>query len=159
VRQRNLLESIRESLTASQSESLTASLQSQKGYGRIPASILRDARLSPIARLVYAELAMWVFQGNMARRGQRAIANAIGIRQMTVSAAIRQLVELGHIRIANRELVRLGLINSKQANHSRGIYELLSPVFGSKQRDGITEVVSSPRGDRRFVAVGTEKIA
>ena len=157
VIRRNLSESIRESLTASQSESLTASLRAKTNYGRLPASVLHDPRLGKTAKLVYAELALWVFQGNVARRGQRAIADAIGVRQMSVSEAIRQLVQAGHIRIANRELSRRGQMSATQAKHCRGVYELLSSVFGSKQRDGITEVVSSPRGDRRFVSLGTER--
>ena len=157
VKRRNLSESIRESLTASESESLAASLRAQKNYGKLPASVLHDRRLSKTARLVYAELALWVFQGNVARRGQRAIANAIGVRQMSVSTAIWQLMEAGHIRIANTELWQRGLMSTTQAKHCRGVYELLSSVFGSKQRDGITEVISSPRGSRRFASLGPEK--
>ena len=157
MRQRNLSESIRESLTASQSESLTASLAAQKGYGRTPAGVLHDPRLSPVAKVVYAELALWVFQGNIAKRGQRAIAEAINVRQMSVSAAIAQLTACGHIREANQEMLRLGMITEAQAKHSRGVYELLSPLFGSKQGSGIDKVVSSPRGDRRIVAAGEDQ--
>jgi hypothetical protein len=158
LKRHNLSESIPESLTASEGESLTASPRANKRYAKLPASVLRDRRLTGTAKLVYAELALWAFQGNVVRKGQRAIAEAIGARQMTVSTAIRQLVDAGHIRNANRELSRRGQMSATQAKHCRGVYELLSPVFGSKQRDGITEVVSSPSGDRRFVSLGTERV-
>ena len=153
----NLSESIRESLTASQSESLTASLAAQKGFGRSPAGVLNDPRLSQLAKVVYAELALWVFQGNVAKRGQRAIADAINCRQMSVSDALAQLVACGHIKAVNQNLLKRGVLSNSQAKHGRGVYELLGPMFGSKQGSGIDTVVSSPRGGRRIVAAGEDQ--
>ncbi len=153
----NLLESIRDTVRVSKSDTVGVSLQSKTGFARIPYAVLRDVRLSPIERLVYAELAAWTFHGNVARRGQRAIADALGIRQATVSKALVRLISLGIVADGVAELVKRGLVSEEQAEHWRGIYVLTSPVFGANHRKGIDKVVSSPRGSRRIASVGEDQ--
>ena len=150
----NLYKYIRDTPTVSLCDTPTVSLsrKNKLRYARISEEVLHDERLSPIAKLVYAELALWAFHGNVARRGQRAIADAVNVRQATVSEALQQLKVCGHIEIANDELEKREIITQSQAKHQRGRYVLVSPVFASKQRAGVKEIVSSPRGYRRMVS-------
>jgi DNA-binding MarR family transcriptional regulator len=91
-------------------------------------------------------MAAKVRQGNVASIGQIEIARRLRCSRTTVVDGIRQLVDLGHVIATNR------------SPRARGVYMLKSNVFGQKQRDGITTVVSGPRG-RRMVTVAPEKVA
>ena len=85
-----------------------------------------------------------VHQGTVATIGQRRIAKKLGCHQETVSTAIRDLAEGGHIVIV-------------KAGRQRYRYHLNSNVFGQKQRaldagESIEEeLVSFPR--RRLATV------
>lgn len=112
-------------------------------YSRTPVDVLHDASLSFSARLIYAELAIWVFQGRTASKGMRAIATDLGMSKTTVAKGIVELMRAGHVE------------RIKKTGY-RAMYSLESQVFGQKQ--GKTDViVSSPRG-HRLVSV-EEKIA
>jgi transposase len=91
-------------------------------------------------------MASKVRQGNIAKISYSEIARRVGCSRSTVAESIQQLTELGKI------------IQKKQGPRSPAIYELVSGLFGQKQRDGVTTIVSSPRGGRRMVTVGPEKI-
>lgn len=83
----------------------------------MPYSVLRDKELTPWTRLVYVELALWAMGGeNTATRGTRAISEAIGVRQGTVSQCLRALVAHGHIAVLSK-------------GRERGRYALLSQAF------------------------------
>lgn len=83
------------------------------------------------------------------------MAEAIGVRQMSVCKAIKELVGAGYIQLANKKLAEDGVISPKQATIARGQYILLSDVYGTKQRSGVQEIVSSPRGHRRLVSAAS----
>ena len=107
-----------------------------KRYTRTPAEVLHEVTLSFSARLIYAELALWVFQGRTASRGVRAIANDLGMSKTTVTKGIAELMEAGAVE------------RHADGKHGyRAIYSLPSKVFG--QRQGKQDiVVSSPNGNR-----------
>lgn len=109
--------------------------------------MLHDERLSPAAKLVYAELALWVFQGRTCSIGIRKIAERLSLSKTTVVEAMDSLVRLGAIQV-----------KSGQGRGKRSVYVLMSPVFGQKQ-GRVTEVVSAPSGGRRFASVAVEEVA
>lgn len=117
----------------------------EKRFARIPLTVLQDGALSLSARCIYAILSVHVWQGTTAKIGQRRIADLLQIRQATVSAALKELAERGHIEVKS----------GKDGAKDRGLYCLLSPIFGQKQRAGVDEVISSPSGNRRLASVRT----
>lgn len=113
-------------------------------YSRIPDSVLLDCDLTPAARCVYAFLARHVFEGKVARLGQRLIARKLGLNRETVESAIRQLAKRDHLVVVGD-------------GKSRRMYVLSSDIFGQKQ--GIKTIIrSSPRG-KRMVSVAAEDVA
>jgi hypothetical protein len=133
--------SIRGSKSAPQTGSKSA-----PRYARLPLTVLRDSELLPVARLVYCELALWVFQGATCSIGQRAIAERLGIARNTVADALEQLEQRGHVEL------------NRTTHGRRAMYILTSPVFGQKQGRA-TEVVSAPSGGRRYASVVVEEVA
>jgi hypothetical protein len=109
-------------------------------YSRMPEGILHEKRLTAYARLVYAELALWVFQGKTCSVGMRQIAAKLGISNTTVVESIHQLEALSLISVSRPE------------RGKRTVYVLNSNVFGQKQGRA-TEVVSSPSGGKRLASV------
>lgn len=106
--------------------------------------MLHDSELTACARCVYAELASWVFEGRIAKIGQRKIAQLLGFHQETVSLAILELAKRNHIRIG------------RDGNGKRQAYELLSPAFGQKQ--GKRDIIrSAPSGVPRYVSLDNER--
>lgn len=104
-------------------------------FSRIPRSVLYDLSLTPCDRLVYAALADQVWQGNVAKIGERLMASKLGISRSKVQASLKALLECGAVTKAES---RIG---------NRNCYVLASPVFGQKQtREDV--IVSSPRGQR-----------
>ena len=103
--------------------------------------VLHDKSINSEAVRVYGNLAISVFQGNIARIGMRQIGGFIGRSPATVMRRLHELESAGHIKAAARK------------RGQRAFYELLSPVFGQKQRAGIEEIVSSPSGGKRLVSV------
>jgi DNA-binding Lrp family transcriptional regulator len=83
-------------------------------------------------------MASAVYQGAVARIGQRLIGRLVGLSAMTVGRRIQDLVDMGHIRA------------SKCKRGERGWYELTSPVFGQRQgKESV--IISRPR--RRLASV------
>jgi len=118
------------------------SVQSKR-YARIPATVLHDVELSIGAKLVYAEIALHVWQGSAAWVGQRRLAKQLGFHQETVLLAIRELAARGHLKVSGE-------------GKARRTYVLLSPVFSQKQGQE-TVIVSAPGGARRMVSVDLER--
>jgi len=100
--------------------------------------------LSAYARLVYGEMALWVFQGKTCSIGVRKMAKNLHFSKTTVVEAIEELVKAGVISA------------SKRGAGKRTVYVLLSPVFAQKQGQE-TVVVSAPSGARRMVSVDLER--
>lgn len=115
-------------------------------FSRVPRSVLYDKTLSASARVVYACIAGYVWQGNTASLGHRKIARDLGISPTTALSAFDEL------QVAKHLLVRSG------PKH-RGIYILTSPVFASKQRAGEREIGIGPSGNKRLVSVPRARIA
>lgn len=95
---------------------------------------------------MYAELALWVFQGRTCSIGIRKIAERLGFSKTTVADAMDGLVQIGAIQV-----------KSGQGRGKRSVYVLMSPVFGQKQ-GRVTEVVSAPSG-KRYASVAVEEVA
>ena len=112
----------------------------------MPEPVLHDTRLSAHARLVYLELALWVFQGRTCSVGTRQIADRLGFSKTTVIEGLKQLADLGAIAI------------SKSGHGKRTLYVLNSPLFGQKQGKE-TVVASAPNGSKRYVSVRIEEVA
>jgi hypothetical protein len=114
---------------------------SREQYSRIPREVLSDRRLNGRDIRVYAVLAVFCWQGSVAAVGKRLIAKRAGCAERLVVASLKHLEVTGHI---HKTAVKRG---------QRGIYHLLSPVFGQKQRAGLYEMVVSPDGRRRLASV------
>lgn len=115
-------------------------------YARIPKEVLHDKRLSFSARLVYAELALWVFQGTVASVGVRKIGERLGMAEKTVRMSLSELEAAGLIKRCTGK------------KGERGVYHLESAVFGQKQGKK-TEVVRGASGGPRFASVAVEDVA
>lgn len=112
-------------------------------FARTPEAVLCDVELSPWARCVYGYLAMQVWQGAVAKVGLRRIGTKLGFHRDTVSKAIEELAERGHLKVMG-------------AGKARRSYLLVSPVFSQKQGQE-TVVVSAPSGARRMVSVDLDR--
>lgn len=114
-------------------------MKHSRRYGRTPQEILEDPEVHSESVRIYGLMAMWVFQGNVVKKGVRYFAKCIKKSPATALRRIRQLIELG--------LVKQGAVNPGE----RAYYVLVSPLFAKKQRaldagQAITEdLVSFPR--------------
>lgn len=113
---------------------------SQNRFGRTPDSVLFDKDLSASARCIYAYLARSVFQGSVARFGQRRIAKDLGFNRETVGTALHELQKRGHLSIVGED-------------KERRTYVLHSHIFGQKQRTGQYESAVGPSGGARIVSL------
>lgn len=113
-------------------------------YARLPEEVLRDSTISAAAKVVYAELAMAVWQGSVARIGNRLIGERLGMSQMAVSRAIRELEGAGHLSKASER-------------GQRGIWVLHSKVFGQKQGK-VRDVIVRPNGTKVMASVERTKV-
>lgn len=116
-------------------------------YGRIPKDLLCDKRVSAEAVRIFGCLALWVFQGNVARRGMRELGDEVGLSAATVYRRIKELQTFGYLEIGDT------------VRGQRAFYVLNSMIFGKKQRAGVEELVSAPSGHRRLATVRVEKTA
>ena len=111
-----------------------------KRYARIPKAVLLDKELSLSSRCVYAYLAMWVFEGNVARIGLRKIARELGIHYETAQIAMQELKNKGHITIRGKD-------------NERRFYVLHSGVYGKKTADSVRNIGKGPSGNMRIVSL------
>lgn len=102
-------------------------------YCKIPKDLLLDISISGDAVRIYGVLALWVFQGNVARIGMRRIGREVGLSAATVCRRLQELAAAGYISAGS---VKPG---------ERAYYVLNSEVFGQKQRAGTEEIVSYPQ--------------
>ena len=93
-------------------------------YCKVPCSVIRDIGLSPYARLVYAELALNAWNGNVACIGQRLIAERLGISQKVVSKSIQELCKRKHVE------------RRDNGKGHRAHTKLLSPIYLWKKGKG-----------------------
>lgn len=120
-----------------------AGKSSHSGYARIPREVLTDSSLSHSSVRVYGAISIRVAQGTTAKIGQRKLAAELGMDRSTVATALGELLSRGYLCIDG-------------TGRRRRTYHLTSPVFGQKQRAGVTEAVSAPSGGRRYASVGRE---
>jgi hypothetical protein len=86
-------------------------------FARIPQEVLSDQSLSLESKIVYAALAFYVFDGNIACTGQRALAQLTGINRRSIRRSLIALARAGHISI------------STVLSKGRHIYQLNSHIF------------------------------
>lgn len=114
-------------------------------HGRTPQQVLEDPTLHAEAKCIYGLMALWVFQGNVCKRGIRYFAQCIGKSPATAYRRIKELIAFG--------LITQGAVNRGK----RSYYILVSPLFAQRQRaldegEAVTEdLVSYPR--RRLATV------
>lgn len=116
----------------SKSESSKVNHFRQEKWAKMPASVLKDRRLSANDISVFG---MIVIDRSYKRSGApkpvsvgtRKIAQALGMSQATVSRAVKHLVECGHLR---KRYAKRG---------ARGVYEFASDVFlhVERRKDGV----------------------
>lgn len=116
-------------------------IEEPEGYARLVVSVLHDSRLSHCDKLVFAELAYHVWQGTIAKVGQRSVAKVLDMSRTQVGKSLKRLLEFGHIEASGK------VVKSVQS------YHLTSKRFGQKQRAGIQEVAIGPSGGKRLVSV------
>lgn len=130
-----------QSVTVSAKSVTSRAGRSPKWHGRVPADVSLDLSVSSDAVRIYAILALKTFQGNISTIGLRQIGKLIGRSRTTIQRRVQELVNAGHVAVSDAD------------NGQRSHYELLSPVFGQKQRTGApAETVSYPR--RRLATTG-----
>ena len=132
-------------------QKLTQGVGLHEPYFRTPRSVMYDKELSFAARCVYGVLAGRAGAGTIAKIGKRAIADLLGASKVTIGSALAALIERGHIE------VHLGATKRPDGGNAAVSYHLRSDVFGTKQRDGITQVGRGPSGGRRIVAAGEDQ--
>ena len=115
--------------------------RSKKWYGKIPAQVLMDERLSANEKLMFATMALFPFQGNIAYIGLRLLAELSGCSPATAMRRVNKLLACGHLEIAKE----------REAG-KRTFYMFTSPVFGQKQRDGEKVIGVGPSGQPRMVS-------
>ncbi len=126
-------------------------MKHSRRHGRTPQAILEDPELHSEAVRIYGLMAMWVFQGNVCRKGLRYLAKCIKKSPATAQRRVRQLIASGLIS------------QGKTQAGERAYYVLNHPIFGKKQRsldagETITEdLVSFPR--RRLATARKAKVA
>jgi len=110
-------------------------------YARIPLSILCNPDLTGADKMVYATVAVFVWQGSVCRESLSDLANVASLSKRQVMASIKRLCERG-------------LMKRDGSERSVATILLVSPVFGKKQRSGeVEEVISSPSRGRRLASV------
>lgn len=124
-----------------QPESVSSKLKHSRRYGKLPLELIQDPKVSDSAKVLYALLAAQVFQGRIAKVGQRLMAANLGVSVATVCRRLAELKSHGYIGLGP---TRCG---------QRAFWILNSPVFGSKQ-GSLDEVAPGPSG-RRLVSVRT----
>ena len=115
-------------------------------YARIPLGILESRQISDRAKLVYCLLAAWVFEGSVARIGQRRVAKCLGFSQPSASRYLKELDKAGLI------------VPICEGNGNRNWYRLTDPIFGQKQGKE-TVLRSGPSGVPRMVSLAKEDVA
>jgi hypothetical protein len=118
---------------------------SRAGFSRVPREVSSDRRLKHRDVRVYAVLAASCWQGTVANVGKRLIAKHAPCAERLVVASLKRLEGTGHIK---KLPVRRG---------QRGLYHLVSPIFGQKQRADVQEMITTPDGRRRLVTVRKEQ--
>lgn len=88
------------------------------GYGMTPREVLEDRSLSVAARLVYGWLALERFGGNTVSKGNRLIAERMGLHRETVARSVIELELAGHIAING-------------VGKQRRVYILLHEIFSA----------------------------
>lgn len=114
--------------------SVTVTGSGQRRFGRLPADLVVDARLSDSAVRVYAVLALQVFSGNVSAIGIRQLCRVMARGPETILKELRILEQFGHIRATKGE------------NGRRSRYELTSPVFG-KPGSGVEGELEMPASE------------
>jgi len=110
-------------------------------YSRVPREVLSDRRLKSRDLRVYAVLAGACWQGSVVSVGKRLIAKRAPCAERLVVPSLKRLEATGHIQ---KVPVKRG---------QRGLYHLVSAVFGQKQRAGIEELIVTPDSKRRLATV------
>jgi hypothetical protein len=118
---------------------------SRSRYSRVPREVAEDRRLKHRDVRVYSVLASRCWQGNVATIGKRQIAMLTPCAERLVIDSLKRLEETGHIRKLDR---RRG---------QRGVYQLLSDVFGQKQRNDYQDITLTPNGQRRLATVRKDR--
>lgn len=88
---------MKKSIRGSEIEPPTGSEIEPLRFSRVPVGVTRDRLLSSAAKIVYLEMALWVFDGTTCAIGQRAISERVGISRNTVARAIEELISRGHV--------------------------------------------------------------
>jgi hypothetical protein len=114
-------------------------------YAKVPREVAVDRGLKRLDLSVYCMLAGSVWQGNVARIGQRLIARCLHMGRRHVDDSLERLEARGHVKAA---ITRHG---------QRGAYMLTSPVFNEMQRAGIQQTAVGPQGRLRLVTVSKDQ--
>lgn len=85
-----------------------------QSHGIIPRNVRHNKNLTPIQKLVYAELSALCGNGDYTSATNKDLSNILSIDPLTVSRSISALKDEGHIEVE---------INKEQGN-SRRIYPL-----------------------------------
>ena len=108
-------------------------------YARVPQEVYTNSRLDARDVRVYCALASACWQRAIAQVGKRFLASQCQCAERKVIGSLKNLEAAGHIR------------ECPSRGGQRAQYELVSPVFGQKQRAGINVIVPSLEGQPRLV--------
>ena len=94
------------------------------GFGTIPKIVLRDDRLTRIAKLIYAYICSYAGNKDFAYPMVKKIAFDLGIHETTIAPHVRILKKLGYLRVEQ---------GRKNNHYSNNIYYIVEkPIVQEK---------------------------
>jgi hypothetical protein len=117
----------------------------QAGFTQVPNIVLRDRALSFGARLTYAILASYAWQGESCFPGQATLAACLGISDRQLRAYITELKKAGLLDVQRRGLKRTNLYllladrkhsSGQDRKHSSDKEDSEEEHSGRRHRDG-----------------------
>lgn len=119
--------------------------KSKRWHGEIPASVLLDGGLDPLAKVVYGILSLEVW-GVTSYVGQRLLASVLGVSQQTIMRRLESLEKRGHIQI------------DRKSKGKRSYYSMTSPVFTERPEKKTTSTAKPKKQSQASIAAMAHKL-
>lgn len=75
---------------------------SSKGFTQVPNHLLEDSRISPGAKLTFAELLKYAWQNDYCFPGQERLATDMGVTRQSANAYIQELQRKDYLKLKRR---------------------------------------------------------
>lgn len=108
----------------------------QKGFTQVPNAVLRDPRLTLQARIVYAVLASFAWQGEECFPGQARVAGLLNISPRYLRTRVSELERAGLVQVRRRGLTQTNvyrLLPARPSDRNQGSDQ--DRISGSDKED------------------------